>query len=60
MNLTCGWDDSEATESSSQQLQANQSVQTNGSNLTDQLYNQCFEIAGKEICDAMFRRDTAG
>lgn len=24
--------------------------------LTDQLYNQCIEIAGKDICDFMFRR----
>jgi hypothetical protein len=24
--------------------------------LTDQLYEQCIEIAGKDICDFMFRR----
>jgi len=24
--------------------------------LTDQLYKQCIEIAGKDICDFMFRR----
>jgi hypothetical protein len=24
--------------------------------LTDQLYNRCIEIAGKDICDFMFQR----
>lgn len=36
--------------------QSNQSAQINNPDLTNQTYNQCLAIAGKDICDFMFKR----